>query len=110
MGFEPTRAEPIGLAVQRLNHSATSSCWCFVSSIPTKAQVKQGKSQNKFPTPGVEPGPPGWKPDILAVRPRGIAVLSIQNNSHVLQQMCSFLKRKIVSDMKILADIVSSIV
>ena len=25
MGFEPTRAEPIGLAVQRLNHSATSS-------------------------------------------------------------------------------------
>ena len=28
MGFEPTRAEPIGLAVQRLNHSATSSyCW-----------------------------------------------------------------------------------
>ena len=27
MGFEPTRAEPIGLAVQRLNHSATSSYW-----------------------------------------------------------------------------------
>ena len=26
MGFEPTRAEPIGLAVQRLNHSATASC------------------------------------------------------------------------------------
>ena len=25
MGFEPTRAEPIGIAVQRLNHSATSS-------------------------------------------------------------------------------------
>merc|ERR1711940_303572 len=25
MGFEPTRAEPIGLAVQRLNHSAPSS-------------------------------------------------------------------------------------
>ena len=25
MGFEPTRAEPIGLAVQRLNHSATQS-------------------------------------------------------------------------------------
>ena len=28
----------------------------------------RGKS---VPTPGVEPGPPGWKPDILAVRPRG---------------------------------------
>ncbi|KAJ0181229.1 hypothetical protein K1T71_003314 [Dendrolimus kikuchii] len=28
MGFEPTRAEHIGLAVQRLNHSATSSCDC----------------------------------------------------------------------------------
>ena len=27
MGFEPTRAEPIGLAVQRLNHSATSSMY-----------------------------------------------------------------------------------
>ena len=25
MGFEPTRAEHIGLAVQRLNHSATLS-------------------------------------------------------------------------------------
>ena len=25
MGFEPTRTEPIRLAVQRLNHSATSS-------------------------------------------------------------------------------------
>ena len=36
MGFEPTRAEPIGLAVQRLNHSATSSIsW----------------SQGKFETP-----------------------------------------------------------
>ena len=30
MGFEPTRAEPIGLAVQRLNHSATSSDSCCV--------------------------------------------------------------------------------
>ena len=29
MGFEPTRAEHIGLAVQRLNHSATSSCPCM---------------------------------------------------------------------------------
>ena len=28
MGFEPTRAEHIGLAVQRLNHSATSSLEC----------------------------------------------------------------------------------
>ena len=27
MGFEPTRAEHIGLAVQRLNHSATQSLW-----------------------------------------------------------------------------------
>ena len=28
-----------------------------------------------FPTPGVEPGPAGWKPAILAVRPRGISIL-----------------------------------
>ena len=35
MGFEPTRAEHIGLAVQRLNHSATSST---VSSASTFVQ------------------------------------------------------------------------
>ena len=29
MGFEPTRAEHIGLAVQRLNHSATVSTDMF---------------------------------------------------------------------------------
>ena len=28
--------------------------------------------KSNFPTPGVEPGPIGWKPAILAVRPRGI--------------------------------------
>lgn len=89
MGFEPTRAEPIGLAVQRLNHSATSSdihwmaimvvqrvfrhkiwtvMYCFISSSNTSF----AGSMQKIPTPGVEPGPPGWKPGILAVRPRGI--------------------------------------
>ena len=26
-----------------------------------------------FPMPGIEPGPPGWKPGILAIRPHGIA-------------------------------------
>ena len=44
MGFEPTRAEPNGLAVHRLNHSATSS-WAldlsfkpyrFVTFIPVQ--------------------------------------------------------------------------
>ncbi len=30
------------------------------------------RGQVKFPTPGVEPGPAGWKPAILTVRPRGI--------------------------------------
>ena len=33
MGFEPTRAEHIGLAVQRLNHSATSSDGFFKNGI-----------------------------------------------------------------------------
>jgi hypothetical protein len=32
MRFELTRAEPIGLAVQRLNHSATSSAYHDLSS------------------------------------------------------------------------------
>ena len=35
MGFEPTRAEHIGLAVQRLNHSATSS-WLISVEYPGK--------------------------------------------------------------------------
>ena len=30
-------------------------------------------TKNESPTPGIEPGPPGWKPGILAIRPRGIA-------------------------------------
>ena len=30
------------------------------------------------PTPGIEPGPPGWKPGILAIRPRGIAYFSFE--------------------------------
>ena len=29
-GFEPTRAEPIGFQVQRLNHSATTACVVYV--------------------------------------------------------------------------------
>lgn len=43
MGFEPTRAEPIGLAVQRLNHLATSS-------------VSQSTAQNVFPRRELNPG------------------------------------------------------
>ncbi len=31
MGFEPTRAEHIGLAVQRLNHSATASHIIYIN-------------------------------------------------------------------------------
>ena len=34
VGFEPTRAEHNGLAVHRLNHSATSSHVNFISSTP----------------------------------------------------------------------------
>ena len=34
MGFEPMRAEHIGLAVQRLNHSATSSVVHFREYFP----------------------------------------------------------------------------
>ena len=45
MGFEPTRAEPIGLAVQRLNHSATSSL-----------QVNTEKKEIDFPRRELNPG------------------------------------------------------
>ena len=58
MGFEPTRAEPIGLAVQRLNHSATSSYEYLNKTLRAKQCSKEEK-EKCIPTPGVEPGPPG---------------------------------------------------
>uniref|UniRef100_A0AAQ4PP70 Dipeptidyl peptidase 3 n=1 Tax=Gasterosteus aculeatus aculeatus TaxID=481459 RepID=A0AAQ4PP70_GASAC len=54
MGFEPTRAEHNGLAVHRLNHSATSSCaksrrlWCSSSSVPNLG-LKMVDSQYYLP-------------------------------------------------------------
>ena len=44
MGFEPTRAEHIGLAVQRLNHSATSSL-TIGSLVKVEIQVLFPKQQ-----------------------------------------------------------------
>ena len=73
MGFEPTRAEPIGLAVQRLNHSATSSshpCWL----------AQQGATEIGWITP--KKGFP--QPDILAVRPRGTAVFARDRTGDLL--------------------------
>ena len=60
MGFEPTRAEHIGLAVQHLNHSATSSLaeyWLPQRVALEKVHIPP--PQKRIPTPGVEPGPPG---------------------------------------------------
>ena len=60
MGFEPTRAEHIGLAVQRLNHSATSSSWRRSSAqCQSTTFLHQHRHQQNVPTPGVEPGPSG---------------------------------------------------
>ena len=59
MGFEPTRAEPIGLAVQRLNHSATSSshpCWAAQLGA-TKIWCEILKK--RFPRRELNPGPLG---------------------------------------------------
>ena len=33
--------------------------------------------QKSAPLPGIEPGPPGWKPEILATRPQGNERLSL---------------------------------
>lgn len=47
----------------------------FSDGITSNAWIKRIPAFKKWkilPTPGVEPGPSGWKPDILAVRPRGI--------------------------------------
>ena len=58
MGFEPTRAEPIGLAVQRLNHSATSSqSYIYRTIIHTHERRKLKKMT--FPRRESNPGPLG---------------------------------------------------
>ena len=55
MGFEPTRAEPIGLAVQRLNHSATSSFGIrWNQSVITVNLI--GTGQKGFPRRELNPG------------------------------------------------------
>ena len=46
MGFEPMRAEHIGLAVQRLNHSATLSSWRRLS--PPCQSSLPGSAFSKF--------------------------------------------------------------
>ena len=42
---------------------------CFITK--TKAELKKLKKKICVPIPGVEPGPPGWKPGILTARPYG---------------------------------------
>ena len=54
MGFEPTRAEPIGLAVQRLNHSATSSCWPLPTFLDKPSGIKE--AEKSFPYRESNPG------------------------------------------------------
>ena len=47
MGFEPTRAEHIGLAVQRLNHSATSSSlkeWLVWHRVVISCHAQRGRA------------------------------------------------------------------
>ncbi len=43
MRFELTRAEPIGLAVQRLNHSATQSCLQYVPPLDYLSDAEVGR-------------------------------------------------------------------
>ena len=39
-----------------------------------KSTCKVYTLKKYVPIPGVEPGPPGWKPGILTARPYGIAI------------------------------------
>ena len=55
MGFEPTRAEHIGLAVQRLNHSATSSTEVRVARICSGHNFFK-QTDKKFPRRESNPG------------------------------------------------------
>ena len=53
MGFEPTRAEHIGLAVQRLNHSATSSHAVILSFGPHMCDNKLLLTQAAVQVPAI---------------------------------------------------------
>jgi hypothetical protein len=70
MGFEPTRAEHIGLAVQRLNHSATSSLslrgalyWCVIAlqfkKVRNFATLVLDALKKYLPRRELNPGPLG---------------------------------------------------
>ena len=52
-----------------------STCYCSTDrNWPTPYGEKQNKRNRiikKPPNPGIEPGPPGWKPGILTTRPIG---------------------------------------
>ena len=83
MGFEPTRAEPIGLAVQRLNHSATSSGW-----LSRRFGMVWGSSQplswEKMRRPGIEPGSTAWKAAMLTIIPPTLVHVTNNNNSSTI--------------------------
>ena len=68
----------------------------------TKNKIKK-KSVEKIyknvPTPGIEPGPPGWKPGILTTRPYGsdrwvvpvsYSILTTQNCFHMKYRIFKF--------------------
>ena len=65
----------------------------FISSkwMVIRYQIQIEKIRIYFPTPGVEPGPAGWKPAILAVRPRGIVVHSTLFTSDLIPIYTGFL-------------------
>ena len=41
------------------------------------------KKKKLLPTPGIEPGPPGWKPGILTTRPNGTAWRQPSKNAYL---------------------------
>jgi hypothetical protein len=43
-----------------------------MTEAPTVIVYTDNLENKRIPIPGVEPGPAGWKPAILAVRPYGI--------------------------------------
>ncbi len=47
------------------------------------------KQKKNVPMPGIEPGPSGWKPDILATRPHGILGQPMLYFSIYLRRLCA---------------------
>ena len=71
----------IKIFLDSISFSNLSKCQVYFRTLLYTCFLEREKAKSCPPTPGIEPGPPGWKPGILAIRPRGIAYEKGQQHS-----------------------------